>query len=71
MFDEDDGRTYLVVVNHEGQYSIWPDSRQVPAGWRPVGPRGIQAGCVAYIDEVWTDLRPASLRPDPPGAAAG
>lgn len=62
MFDDDDGRTYLVVVNHEEQYSIWPESRTVPDGWRAAGPRGTKAECLAHIEQVWTDLRPLSAR---------
>jgi MbtH protein len=65
VFDDDDGRTYLVVINGEEQYSIWPESRAVPAGWRAVGPRGTKAECLAHIDEVWTDMRPLSMRRRP------
>ncbi|MEV0232186.1 MbtH family NRPS accessory protein [Nonomuraea sp. NPDC050786] len=61
VFD-DDTRTFHVVLNDEEQYSIWPAGRAVPAGWRASGPRGSKAECLAYIDEVWTDLRPLSLR---------
>jgi len=50
------------VVNHEEQYSIWPADRDPPAGWREVGKRGLKADCLAYIKEVWTDMRPLSLR---------
>lgn len=59
---EDDSRIYRVVVNAEEQYSIWPDNREVPAGWREVGKSGLKDDCLAYIKEVWTDMRPASLR---------
>lgn len=62
MFEDDDDRTYQVVVNDEEQYSIWPTDRDVPAGWRASGPAGPKAQCLAYIDEVWTDMRPLSLR---------
>jgi MbtH protein len=62
MDDEDDDRTYAVVVNHEEQYSIWLNGRPVPDGWRPVGKSGPKQECLAYIDEVWTDMRPLSLR---------
>ncbi len=54
--------TYTVVINHEEQYSIWPTYRPVPDGWREVGTTGTEDECVAYIDEVWTDMRPLSLR---------
>ncbi len=53
---------YQVVVNHEQQYSIWPVGREVPDGWRPVGKRGSKEDCLAYVEEVWTDMRPLSLR---------
>jgi len=52
----------VVVVNEEEQYSIWPADRTIPAGWREAGKRGNKAECLAYIEEVWTDMRPASLR---------
>ncbi len=54
--------TYLVVVNHEEQYSIWPDYKAIPGGWRTVGKTGNKDECLAYIKEVWTDMRPLSLR---------
>ena len=62
MFEDDDDRTYQVVVNDEEQYSIWPADRELPAGWRADGPSGDKARCLAHIDEVWTDMRPLSLR---------
>jgi MbtH protein len=62
MFQDDDGRTYQVVANHEEQYSIWPADRECPAGWRAAGPAGPKADCLAYIEQVWTDMRPLSLR---------
>lgn len=60
MFDDD--RTYTVVVNDEEQYSIWPADRDVPAGWREAGTTGSRSECLAVISELWTDLRPKSLR---------
>jgi MbtH protein len=60
-FDDEDA-IFNVVVNHEEQYSIWPDYKEVPKGWRTVGKRGHKKECLAYIDEVWTDMRPLSLR---------
>ncbi|WP_349367904.1 MbtH family NRPS accessory protein [Salinarimonas sp.] len=61
--DEDDDKTiYAVVVNHEEQYSIWPTYREIPLGWTAVGKEGSKADCLAYIEEVWTDMRPLSLR---------
>jgi MbtH protein len=62
MFEDDDDRDYQVVINEEEQYSIWPTDRDIPVGWRPEGPQGRKAECLAYIDEVWTDMRPLSLR---------
>jgi MbtH protein len=61
MFD-DVQRRYHVVLNDEEQYSIWPEGRQVPAGWEPEGFNGTKEQCLAHIAEVWTDLRPKSLR---------
>jgi MbtH protein len=54
--------TFRVVVNHEEQYSIWPDYLDVPAGWREVGVTGKKQVCLDHINEVWTDMRPLSLR---------
>jgi len=53
---------YKVVVNHEEQYSIWPLKKEVPAGWREVGKQGLKEECLEYIEEVWTDMRPLSIR---------
>jgi uncharacterized protein YbdZ (MbtH family) len=53
---------YVVVINHEDQYSIWPEGREIPNGWRATGIAGVKAECLAHIDEVWTDMRPRSLR---------
>jgi MbtH protein len=60
--DEDDTRIYRVVRNDEEQYSIWPAARPVPAGWHEAGREGTKAECLAYIAEVWTDIRPLSAR---------
>jgi MbtH protein len=60
--ERDEFAVYTVVVNHEEQYSIWPLELAVPAGWREVGRTGPKAECLAYIEEVWTDMRPLSLR---------
>jgi MbtH protein len=54
--------TFKVVVNHEEQYSIWPADREIPSGWRDRGKSGEKEECLAYIKEVWTDMRPLSLR---------
>jgi len=60
--DDREHTKYKVVVNHEEQYSIWPSSRENPVGWRDAGKIGLKAECLAYIKEVWTDMRPLSLR---------
>ena len=60
--DEEDSRAYKVVVNHEEQYSIWFADREPPDGWREVGKEGPKSECLEYINEVWTDMRPLSLR---------
>jgi MbtH protein len=60
--DRDDPTVYKVVVNHEEQYSIWPAIRENPLGWRDAGKQGPKADCLEYIKEVWTDMRPLSLR---------
>ncbi len=59
---EGEREIYLVVLNDEEQYSIWPKERELPAGWRAEGTEGDKATCLAHIDRVWTDMRPASLR---------
>ena len=59
---EDDVALYRVVMNAEEQYSIWPATRDNPAGWRDAGMTGTKAECLAYIKDVWTDMRPLSLR---------
>ena len=53
---------YTVVINHEEQYSIWSTEREIPPGWREAGKDGTKEECLKYIDEVWTDMRPLSLR---------
>jgi MbtH protein len=53
---------YRVVVNHEQQYSIWAADRPNPDGWRDAPKSGSKLECLAYIKEVWTDMRPISLR---------
>ncbi len=60
--EREDTLVYSVVVNHEEQYSIWPAGRELPLGWREVGKSGLKAECLTYIKEVWTDMRPLSLR---------
>ena len=63
MATEDrDESVYKVVVNHEEQYSLWPEERASPPGWREAGKKGSKAECLDYIKDVWTDMRPLSLR---------
>ena len=60
--DLDQFRTYVVVVNAEEQYSMWPADREIPQGWRDTGKRGSKDDCLAYIKEVWGDKPPALPR---------
>ena len=59
---DDENIIYTVVVNHEEQYSIWPVDRELPLGWQKGGREGSKEECLTYIEEVWTDMRPLSLR---------
>lgn len=59
---QEDQIVYIVVVNHEEQYSIWPADRDLPLGWEQEGKTGPKDECLAYIEEVWVDMRPLSLR---------
>ena len=59
---DEDTRSYVVLINEEEQYSLWLKDRAVPNGWRIVGPSGAKADCLRYVEEVWTDMRPLSLR---------
>lgn len=60
--EKEDTTLYKVVVNHEEQYSIWRADRENALGWNDVGKTGTKVECLAYIEEVWTDMRPLSLR---------
>lgn len=60
--DQEDLTVYKVVVNHEQQYSIYPADRPNPLGWNDAGKTGPKAECLDYVREVWTDMRPLSLR---------
>ena len=59
---QEDKTEYHVVVNHEEQYSIWPTYKDIPGGWKVAGKTGKKQDCLAYIKEVWTDMRPLTLR---------
>ncbi len=60
--EQEDTTIYKVVVNHEEQYSIWPADRENAPGWRDEGLSGTKQECLDHIKEVWTDMRPLSLR---------
>ena len=60
--DTTDNRLYKVLVNEEGQYSLWLAHKQVPLGWQETPKSGTKEECLAYINEVWVDMRPKSLR---------
>lgn len=60
--DREDTTVYTAVVNHEEQYSIWPSDRELPLGWTATGTPGQKQEVLAYIEQVWTDMRPLSLR---------
>jgi MbtH protein len=60
--EQEDTTIYIVIINDEEQYSIWPAERETPLGWRDVGKSGPKQYCLDYIREVWTDMRPLSLR---------
>jgi MbtH protein len=62
MEQREDNRVYRVVMNHEEQYSIWPVYKDMPLGWRDAGKTGPKQECLHFIDEVWKDMRPLSLR---------
>jgi MbtH protein len=67
MFDNEE-REFEVLINEEGQHSIWPSSHGIPEGWRALGVKGLKAQCLEYIDNAWTDMRPASLQAAMSGA---
>ena len=60
--EQEDNTIYKVVVNHEEQYSIWLADKENPLGWKDVGKSGLKYECLEYVREVWTDMRPLSLR---------
>lgn len=59
-FDDADAK-FLVLVNEEGQHSLWPIFADVPAGWTTVHGEDSREACVAYVEANWTDMRPKSL----------
>ena len=60
-FDREDG-VFRVLVNHEEQYSLWPEWKAIPAGWTDTGVLGDKPTCLDYVEKTWTDMRPLSLR---------
>lgn len=68
--EREDTTVYTVVLNHEEQYSIWPADRELPLGWTAAAKTGLKPECLDFINEVWTDMRPRSLREKMAAAAA-
>ncbi|MBG86574.1 MAG: hypothetical protein CMO80_06705 [Verrucomicrobiales bacterium] len=62
MSDANSEPTYLVVISEEGRYSIWPEYKEIPWGWKAEGKSGPKQECLDHIEEIWTDMRPLSLR---------
>jgi len=62
MLKEEGYSLFLVVINHEEQYSIWPKEREIPVGWKAEGKEGSKQECLDHIENVWTNMRPLSLR---------
>jgi MbtH protein len=58
---EDETATYMVLINEEGQYSLWPSFIDVPLGWNVTRPGDSRQACLDYINQHWTDMRPKSL----------
>ena len=59
---EEDNEEYICLINEEEQYSIWVAWKEIPLGWKRVGPKGTKQEVLNYVKEVWTDMRPKSLR---------
>ena len=62
MNENDNEMIYRVVLNDEGRYSIWPEYKDIPLGWRAESTIGSKEHCLEHINQVWTDMRPRSLR---------
>ena len=60
IFESEEQR-FNVVINHEEQYSVWPEGWDIPPGWTATGVAGVKAECLVYIEKAWTDMRPRSL----------
>lgn len=59
---DDERFEFMILVNHEEQYSLWPTFKDIPTGWKQIGPVGTKAECLAYVEAVWTDITPLSVR---------
>jgi len=59
---DEDTKKYRVLVNHEEQYSLWDAERAIPVGWSAVGPTGTREECLTFVESVWVDMRPLSVR---------
>ncbi|MEU3610351.1 MbtH family protein [Streptomyces sp. NPDC035033] len=68
-FDDEDG-VFFALTNDEGQHSLWPAGQPVPAGWQVAFGRDSRQNCLRYVEEHWTDLRPASLAARTPAGGA-
>lgn len=60
--EQDDKTIYTVLINQEEQYSLWFANREIPPGWKKAGKSGSKSECLLYIKEIWTDMRPLSVR---------
>lgn len=60
--EQEDDRVYIVLINTEGQYSLWLKEKDIPRGWHFAEKEGSRSECANYVDAVWTDMRPMSLR---------
>ena len=60
--NDEKSKLYIVLKNNEEQYSLWPKSKKIPAGWEDTGAEGSKETCMAYVDREWVDMRPLSLR---------
>lgn len=69
LHDQEGEQEYYVVRNIEEQYSVWPTFKEIPNGWESVGEPRVKSKCLEYVKEVWTDMRPLSLRKEMEKAA--
>jgi MbtH protein len=68
---DNEATVFVVLINDEDQHSLWPKFKEIPAGWRQVGPTGTKEDCLKYVEANWTDMRPRSLRDAREAAAKG